>query len=1039
MFVFQNYEAMRRHGTRYHYSDKRRKLLVPEEDDAPTFTNSEEDDSGPTYLNNYYSFLNHNTESYINTCISRGCLFAIVQMVVSSCYGSHQVLPELLVSVDLDDVYLFLSIARLVTRMGTVNSSLLSTVLLMLGRNRDESKLPIPLSTPELSSIILNRSRKFSLISLLPLPFVHQLGKLNACISLNEILAHSIGFAESSSVINEKFQKIIECPKSKRVLQAGKELITDHSCTYSVLLIFWFDGWDAASSLTKANKNPIWSGVITMIFVDHNDNLVTVATRLMSVGPGKGDHTPVLEKLKNDYYDMRKERDAQSYYCNLSRSWKKLLPSLLFLWCDQPEKRQICGLLGGNSNNGPCFGVSCNFQKLRKTIEACHQCRLLLTAYSKDSGKTPFDHTLCNYCWQWELPNDSSLMKYTHPIHDSFPVGIFPGYKLNSQAGLVDTFLLKSAWTHAYTAFVTDKWTSQQVKNYLGLLLINDKTIQILLNNGNRVVMLNYANRANCDVLDDITKTEILDDFNQNPLMYKLPPHPPMWDFVELDDLLEVPMHMMGIVKAVSKLVHKWSQKVGCRHILVSHLNVLIHMHQRFCRIGRHPFAQYSKDNKFPGWVSDTFRTWYKLMPWLYQCVCLPEFKFIPYQEPETPWRQWNKTVCSSYCSARGVTGAASMLISELKQIIQSWVESDDGPPACVIPNANKVTGKDIREMIWYCHSTFKFWLCTGTNSTHNKAMVNAKLFLSKINEIDRSVNKEESTLTKPIYLAKYNLISLMRAMKQLKQYDSARYVHEGGPEGEGIVKELRPLIPAGLKDNFSKNLIDTWNRDHELTRSAKIVMDEGKVQCKVIRDMTNGFSALNPTQEEMLSDGNLEMRVEDCPTSLQYKVSQASNLTMNPVYEPGEDVSIHSDVYEFCRYESFQVVHKYIELGLPISVVFVRLINGVIKMGAVVGKRGEWFLYSIVPKHQQLNDDFGFNYFHLSYPLPEDVSEVMLRNKKKEIQFPIQNYAFLLPNLTMSGGTKEDNGNEENLNECSYAILTSELYHLDSNHHFTR
>jgi hypothetical protein len=133
MFVFQNYDAMRRHGTRYHYSDKCRKLSAPEENNAPTYTNSDEDDSAPTSLNDYYSFPNHNTESYVNTCISRGCLFAIVQMVVSSCYGSHQVLPELLVTVDLDDVYLFLSIARLVTRMGTVNSSLLSKC--SVGRN----------------------------------------------------------------------------------------------------------------------------------------------------------------------------------------------------------------------------------------------------------------------------------------------------------------------------------------------------------------------------------------------------------------------------------------------------------------------------------------------------------------------------------------------------------------------------------------------------------------------------------------------------------------------------------------------------------------------------------------------------------------------------------------------------------------------------------------------------------------------------------------------------------------------------------------
>ena len=1030
-FIYKTSESMRKHSMRYHDSVKKQKVDLPLTNDVFFSDFYDPDDLVEVSHICKYSFPNLNTREFVNTCIQDGGLNAIVQMVVSSCYGCRSVLPELIACVDLEDIYLFLSIARLITRVGSVNSSLLSTVLLIMGRSRDERKLPIPLSIAQLSSIILNRTRKFSLISLLPLPYVHSMGKLHACVSLQECMAHSLAFADSGTSINEKFQMIIECPKAQRLINAGNSILQDTPQSCNVLLIFWFDGWDAASSLTKANKNPIWSGVITMIFVQGKTTMITVMTRLMATGPGKADHSPVLKKLVNDYLHLRIEFGKTSYYCHLSKSWMILFPSLLFLWCDQPEKRSICGLLAGNSNLGPCFSYSCNFQELDKPIEACVTCQCSLTTYIQSTCEVPLNSNICTNCWQWDLPSNmrNQIYKYKHPLKNNFPTGIFPGYKLNLEAGKVNTQLLKSGWKHAYESFVAGKWTSSQVKDYLSLLSINDKTIQTLIDGGNKMIMYGYAIGPTSLHLDEISTEEILADYTLNPESYTIPAYPTLWDILDLDDLLEVPMHMMGIVKAVSKLVHRWSQKVGCLSILVSHLNVMIHMHQRFCRIGRHPFATYSKDNTYPGWVSDTFRTWYKLMPWMYQCVTLPEFKFVPFQEPGTPWRQWNKTVCTSYCAARGISGASGMLIAELKNIIKTWKQSVNGAPPCVIPFASSITGEDIREMIWYCHSTFKFWMSYGTSCSHNKAMAYAKLFLSKMNDIDKVLNKDDTATSKPIYLAKYNLISLIRAMNQLKEYDSGRYVHEGGPEGEGIVKELRPLVPAGLKDRFAKNLIDAWNRDHVLCRSSKVIMGSGTI---LPQEMIHLNSCLTPTNA-IGNDHITDSIVVNCPVGYQNKLSEAEKEICNADTQEEEDLSVHTDVYEFCRYESYQVVDKYVQLGLPISVVFVKLTSGQVKMGSVVGKRGEWCLYPIHPGKVQLVDDYGFTYFHMSCSRPSQVSELILRNKKKEIQIPIQNYAYLLPNLTMHGGSVEG------ADSCSYAILTAELYHLDINHTFTR
>ena len=177
----------------------------------------------------------------------------------------------------------------------------------------------------------------------------------------------------------------------------------------------------------------------------------------------------------------------------------------------------------------------------------------------------------------------------------------------------------------------------------------------------------------------------------------------------------------------------------------------------------------------------------------------------------------------------------------------------------------------------------------------------------------------------------------------------------------------------------------------------------------------------MNPFSNDT-NELTIDLQMTDCPLVYQSKFSEAEKEIGGLETQEDEDFSVHSDVYEFCHYKSYQVVNKCVQLGLPISVVFVKLTSGIVKMGAVVGKRGEWCLYPILPEEVQLVDDYGFTYFHLSCPQPGDVSEVILRNKKKEIKIPIQNYAFLLPNLMMHGGSVETT------DKCWYAILTSEL-----------
>jgi hypothetical protein len=125
-------------------------------------------------------------------------------------------------------------------------------------------------------------------------------------------------------------------------------------------LIFWFDGWDPNSSLCKANKTPIWSGTVTLIFSELDGAVLYVTTRLIANGPGKGDHTEVVQCIHDDLKMLQETCRDRSYWVREYADYALVYPCVHFIVCDQPERRTITGLLAGNSKLHSCFGVTCH-------------------------------------------------------------------------------------------------------------------------------------------------------------------------------------------------------------------------------------------------------------------------------------------------------------------------------------------------------------------------------------------------------------------------------------------------------------------------------------------------------------------------------------------------------------------------------------------------------------------------------------------------------------------------------------------------------
>ena len=110
----------------------------------------------------------------------------------------------------------------------------------------------------------------------------------------------------------------------------------------------------------------------------------------------------------------------------------------------------------------------------------------------------------------------------------------------------------------------------------------------------------------------------------------------------------------------------------------------------------------------------------------------------------------------------------------------------------------------------------FKTFFDVDIDKEKNTHELTTKNFLSSVSNISEILNKKDDK--KPILIRKYNFISLLQAMIDGKgKWTSGRYIHEGGKEGKGIIKDLRPLLPTNLRQNFGSNLIQNKYRNDSL------------------------------------------------------------------------------------------------------------------------------------------------------------------------------------------------------------------------------
>jgi hypothetical protein len=773
---------------------------------------------------------------------------AISRLIYMACNqtndGRHSSCSD---SVPHDWAVIFLSLSQLVVEIGPFRKQLLSDVVMGLVAkiNFNESNwLPIPLCVASFRSKITNREKSSSLMSNMPIPQVRILDEAgHACCHIQELAAFSLMFPDMKAdrfQIHPRFHSLIRSKKFREF--TGKMSTCDRlsppSTPILVLFsVFWSDGWDPNQS-NKRNRSPVHSSTVTFICVDMTDSTpYYIKTQLISSGPGKADHEVVFQSLLADKRSMEDENGLSKGMVLYSSEHKKNVLVHIY-WGpflqDQPERRDISGHLAGNSRMHPSYGLSCDFQKLDRPFPACEECEQSVCEYlNRHCWKGKHQRT-CPHCYGWSFDILEHEGVYTSPATNLDLEPSDPGYLLNQGPGRFTFKDCLEAWDFAFEKFaVAAQWSETSVKAYLGMYCLKHDLVARFVEHSR--LYMEWEEMSTRTAADgDRTPTPGTGANHTNGC--KKPEPPAMWHLTTICQIIETPMHLLlGIQKAFFQMIPQWASRRSKATEWVSRGNVVVGMVTK-CAVAICKTRAW-KNEKHGGWVAETFTGATMTLPWSTSIFNEESFalkELTPPPDPATkPQAKWKKEENASWLKIRGLPCHSKMPAKELKATVAEYMRL----PASSLPpirttKKGSIPPSVIRDLALTLYRMCAAMMCTDLSGhqASNRLSALTMVFLSKYDRLDLALNPKRD---KPVWLSKFNFLSLIRAPQHFLDHRHIRNLHEGGSMGEANVKPLRELVPKGLRGDWARILVETYYRRkllngfrHSIGRTELVVED---------------------------------------------------------------------------------------------------------------------------------------------------------------------------------------------------------------------
>jgi hypothetical protein len=885
--------------------------------------------------------------------LSGEALAAASILVAQAAFQTSSPVPALL---PLPNVMLFLYLAKLVLSTGRLELINLAKVLSIFAPYALQSEkewAPVPCTVSGFRSMILNVSNSNSLVSILPIPIPETLPDGHGYTPFRSILEHALmmNTFDPADVNDPKWKSLVSSQKFQRFLASIPDVQPPGAVPIKQLavgIIIWTDGWDTSTG-TKSNRSPMHSGTITLLFVEVESQTVVGCVTYPNMGGfGKNDHEPVFQRLHEDILAF--ERDAthrvlpsRHYECPV-----ECHTHILFIVQDQPERRKASCLLQGNANFHAMFGLSCDFTCLSQPFNACTSCQRQVIEYLAHQDWTePPCAAPCQICMGWSVSNLTSTSYTKASPTPKNLVEEVPGYTLFHGPGRLTSSLLLAGWQYCIDRFaIHHMWAEADVKKYLHRLCINDETIKVFIAQCRNYVTI----KDMADHPEKYPHIEIVaeqEKFLANPDDYALPSPPAMWLMGDMETKTEGVMHLsMGIQKTVFKFIIRWAVQYRIGAALQRRLSTLLQAVQEL-RVSYCPCRPY-KDDKFGGYTAETYRAMSMISCFIYHCLLEADLEPPPPRDvnPE-PHHKWTKQDNTNWMYLRDVHFSKKITAPEASAQVADLLEKD--PPLPIVNDPLVPIGTDeIRDLVWRMFNMFRAIFCTDLCGIEakNRATASVMRFLSHMETLDLKLHPKRA---QPIWIAKFNFMGLLRVCDSFLHFNHVRNLYEGGVIGEGVVKELRPLVAKGVHHKWATNLLLAYYRH----RTLDWLIDETE---------------------------DADNRPEACPL--------------------GDEVASS----KFKRYTTTAEVNFQIVNGRPLPVLLYGSTTEWM-VGAIIVTQNHWYFKEVLFSNDgdAVDDTYGLAYHHLQLSNDEvclgKVGEEM-RKTMGDHHLPFWDYGILFPDL---------------------------------------
>ena len=726
-------------------------------------------------------------------------------------------------------------------------------------RSGIDLEIESPHTVEQFSQHFLNRTNIKCLMSTLPIPEVEMIARTSLSrITIADAVGYALAVPPATPLVNEKNDRYQSLIHSKRFATSIQHLVPpddrgwEMRPTLAVLMNIWTDGWDP-NRLSKSNRGSVWSAtacfVVARVELDVTGQkasaptLLTVVTQVLCCGTESEDHEAFFSGLRKEISQRHVNDDGRLLpsvaFCRLlskdrAAGWVNLylVPGVLLQ--DNPERRKSAGLLKGNSNLHPMFGVSCHFGKLCRPFAACGRCVERLWRCVRESDfNVAFSHE-CSSCLCWEIGALSDRNSYERRIKNIPRLAdTDPGYWRQFQAGSLSFSDLKAAIEHAsHMHCQLRQWSAKTVKEYLSMHCLNDEFIDDFMKHARKQLVFQEMNVPESPIWEDEQhRLDTIDHAKLHPEEYSLMPPMGVWCLFDVNDVVETPMHLaQNCQKALIRTALKYCATFERKAELTRSMSGLLEQVKALNLL--HIRAMGFKNDKFGGYVAESYAAVGMLLPWLSSVVELPDMQPKPEKAPvkvpdpaKKKYDEWTIDENKRWMRLRKITPISGGNAQDFKDQVQECLQKDPSlaeaveEPEEVGPPARRPRDEPpgtLRQLLLQAHLLFKHMFSKDLPGQRgrNRMKAQASLFLSLWEEVDKLAVPDRE---KPIAVAKYNTLGLLRAPESFIEFSNLRNLHEGGGMGEGIVKNLRRLCPTVARVRWSKNLIDAFYRQNTM------------------------------------------------------------------------------------------------------------------------------------------------------------------------------------------------------------------------------